>query len=92
MSNNAAAQFTPPSLLLTTIGLSLQNAGSFPAAQWLTTFAYGPAAHMAVTDFNGDGRPDVAERILEAAGGLEAEAGQQQRGGVRIDPVEQPRP
>lgn len=54
----------------TTLGLSLQNAGSFPAAQWLTTFAYGPAAHMAVTDFNGDGRPDVAayfERVDERA-------------------------
>lgn len=44
----------------TTLGLSLQDAGSFATAQWQTTFAYGPASHLTVTDFNLDGRPDVA--------------------------------
>lgn len=43
----------------TSIGVTLQNAGSFGATAMITTFAYGSAGYLAVNDFNVDGRPDV---------------------------------
>lgn len=44
----------------TSIGMWFKDSVGFTPSPWLTTFTYGPAAHLAVTDFNADGLADVA--------------------------------
>lgn len=43
----------------TAIGVTLQTAGSLGPTDLVTSFAYGSAGHLAVDDFNADGRPDI---------------------------------
>lgn len=43
----------------TSIGVTLQAAGSLGPTSLVTTFAYGSVGHLAIHDFNADGRPDI---------------------------------
>lgn len=59
LSTAYASAIRPDYSYDTTIGVTLQGANGFGPTTPVTTFAYGSAGHLAVNDFNEDGRPDT---------------------------------